>query len=158
MATIEQKTAETLLQKPQEVIIGNKHYSAAPPTIATLVLVSEAISQMPKLELDPEGRNIVGECLRSAKDCRFLGDVAAILILGGKRLRKGGRRLFCRNERKALARDILENYSPSGLQSLIAALLQRLELGDFFALTAFLQDASLAKATRAVNQTTASGR
>lgn len=164
--TIEQKTAETLLQRPMMVEVGGKQYSVAPPSIATLVLVSEELSHAPSLELDRE--DIALECLREAKECRFLGDIAAILILGAKRIQSPRKRLLSRlvarlrpSEQKALAREILEDYSPSQLRTLITTLLQGLELGDFFALTTFLTQASILKPTRRgkeVSKTIVSGQ
>ena len=42
--TIEAKTAQTVLQEPKEIKIGEKIYSVAPPSLGTLILVSEAVS------------------------------------------------------------------------------------------------------------------
>ena len=74
--TIEQKTAGAILEKPVEIVIGGKTYQAAPPSTATLILVSEAVSQLPKIALDAE--KIVEETLSVAKDCRILGEIVAI--------------------------------------------------------------------------------
>ena len=80
--TIEQTVAETILEQPFEVKVGEKSYQVAPASTATLILVSEAISQLPHIALDTE--KVVEETLSIAKDCRILGDIAAILILGAK--------------------------------------------------------------------------
>lgn len=167
--TIEQKVAETILQKATEVKVGDKTYSVAPPTTATLILVSEAVSQLPHLKLDE--KNIVGEVLSVAKDCRVLGDVAAILILGAKGLTETVTRRrhvfwpFNRIEvtetidRKAeLSREILDNCSPSELHNIIANLLGGLDLGDFFGLTTFLTEVNLLRQTKVETETTASGQ
>lgn len=167
--TIEQKVAETILQKATEVKVGDKTYNVAPPTTATLILVSEAVSQLPHLRLDD--KNIVGEVLSIAKDCRVLGDVAAILILGAKGLtetvtrRKRALLPFNRGivtetiDRKAeLSRELLENYSPSALHNLIASLLSGMDLGDFFGLTTFLTEVNLLRQTKVETETTVSGQ
>ena len=167
--TIEQQVAETILQKVTDVKIGDKTYSVAPPTTATLILVSEAVSQLPHLKLDE--KNIVGEVLSVARDCRVLGDVAAILILGAKGLTESvtrRRRVFWpfysvsvteTIDRKAeLSREILDNYSPSELHNLIASLLKGLDLGDFFGLTTFLTEVNLLRQTKVGNETTAFGQ
>lgn len=78
--TIEQTVAETILEQPFEVKVGEKSYQVASASTATLILVSEAISQLPHIALDTE--MVVEETLSVAKDCRILGDIAAILILG----------------------------------------------------------------------------
>lgn len=85
--TIEQTVAETILEQPFEVKVGEKSYQVASASTATLILVSEAISQLPHIALDTE--KVVEETLSVAKDCRILGDIAAILILGAKNLGNG---------------------------------------------------------------------
>ena len=82
--TIEQTVAETILEQPFEVKVGEKSYQVASASTATLILVSEAISQLPHIALDTE--KVVEETLSVAKDCRILGDIAAILILGAKNI------------------------------------------------------------------------
>lgn len=57
--TIEQKAAETILQTPVEVKVGSKTYMTAPPSTATLILASEAVSRLPHVVLDP--KNVVEE-------------------------------------------------------------------------------------------------
>lgn len=84
MPTIEKKVADTVLQKPIEETIGGEIYQIAPPSCATIILASELVAQLPILQLNPE--NIASETLYVAKDCRVLGDVLAVLILGAKGL------------------------------------------------------------------------
>ena len=66
--TLEEKAADTILQRAAKVKIGGTEYEAAPPSIATLILVSEAVSRLPQRKLDD--KSIVSECLAVAKDCR----------------------------------------------------------------------------------------
>lgn len=176
--TIEQQVAKTLLQQATEVKIGDKTYTAAPPSVATLILVSEAVSRLPHRSLDKS--NIVSECLAIAKDCRFLGDVAAILLLGARHINSQAStpqtapqspikrffgRLFHRQtgetpltDRQRLSNELLEEMSPAQLHGLIAALLQGMELADFFALTTFLTEVNLTRQTKVeTNGTTAFG-
>ena len=175
--TIEEKVAETILQKAGEVTIGGKTYKVAPPSTATLILASEAVSRLPKINLDPE--KVVEESLSVARECRPLGDIAAILILGAKNLTETvkarqmveKRRLWglvkWKEEvevervidRKAeLAKQILEDLSPRALNLLVAQLLQKMELGDFFGLTTFLTEINLMRPTKVETKTTASGQ
>lgn len=86
MPTIEKKVAATVLQKPIEETIGGEIYQIAPPSCATIILASELVAQLPVLQLNPE--NIASETLYVAKDCRVLGDVLAVLILGAKGLKE----------------------------------------------------------------------
>lgn len=165
--TIEQKAAETLLQKPTEVKVGEKIYRAAPPSVATLILVSEAVSRLPHTKLNKD--DLVGSVLAIGKDCRELGDIAAILILGARHITETvptphteekhclwglirWKRTVIRQEtvdRKAeLAKELLENLSPSKLALVISQMLTGLELGDFFYLTTFLTEANLLKPTK----------
>ena len=69
--TIEQTVAETILEQPFEVKVGEKSYQVASASTATLILVSEAISQLPHIALDTE--KVVEETLSVAKDCRIRG-------------------------------------------------------------------------------------
>ena len=83
MKTIEQNTAETLLQQPEAVAVGGKTYMIAPPSIATLVLVSRSIAELPHVRLDQD--RVLESSLAIAKNCQDIGDIAATLILGAKR-------------------------------------------------------------------------
>lgn len=175
--TIEEKVAETILQKDIEVTVGGKKYKAAPASTATLILASEAVSRLPEINLDPE--KVVEESLSVARECRPLGDIAAILILGAKNLTETvktrqtveKRRLWGLVkwteeveveqviDRKAeLAKQILEELSPRALNLLVAQLLQKMELGDFFGLTTFLTEINLMRPTKVETKTTASGQ
>lgn len=167
--TIEQRTADTILQRPREVLIGDKTYSAAPPTTATLILVSELVATMPSIKLDPE--NIVAESLMIAKDCRAIGAMASVLILGEgnltriERTKKTGipgllgqyedRTIDAQAE---LASAILQNLSPKQLNDTIVELLKGMEIADFFGLSTSLIEINLTRATRGVEQMTASGQ
>lgn len=175
--TIEEKVAGTILQKDIEVTVGGKKYKAAPASTATLILASEAVSRLPKVNLNPE--KVVEESLSVARECRPLGDIAAILILGAKDLTETvkarqtveKRRLWGLVkwteeteveqviDRKAeLAKKLLEDLSPRALNLLVAQLLQKMELGDFFGLTTFLTEINLMRPTKVGNETTASGQ
>lgn len=166
--TIEQRVGEAVLQQPKEFVIGNKTFIVAPPSVSTLILVSEAISLLPQVQLDKA--KIVEEVLFVAKDCRILGDIAAILILGAKGLketvttkRKHFFGLFTRSvnetvDRKAeLSKWLLEELDTSQLNKLIFELLKDFNLGDFFGTTTFLIEINLLRPTKVV-ETTASGQ
>lgn len=47
---IEGLVSDTILQKPYSIQIGQETYEVAPPSIATLILASELISQIYKVK------------------------------------------------------------------------------------------------------------
>lgn len=183
MTKIEKKVADTILQQPQEIKVGSKTYKTAPPSTATLILVSEAVSRLPQNKIDiEEGESIVQPCLAIAQDCAAVGEIAAILILGAKGLTEvttekievQERRLFGllnrakvvevqrTIDRKAeLARELIENHTPKELFNIITRLLGTMQMSDFFATTTFLIEINLLRQTKVVtaeNPTTAFGQ
>lgn len=169
--TIEAAAANTILQQPHEVEIAGRRYQIAPPTPATLFLVSEQISYLPPI--NSSAKNVLAEVLSKAKDCRPVTRIAAILILGAKRINerhpvavvrkdliepepaKGLRRLFkCQRPRIVerdhmmfeidwLAAQIAENMTIQELSQLVITELGGLGIGDFFGLTASLSAGNL---------------
>lgn len=175
METIEARVAQTVLQKPVEITVAGKTYSVAPPSIATLILVSEAVSRLPHIRLDKD--KLVEESLSVAKDCGGLGDIAAILILGAKhvddkvetervvrRRRLWGLRVTektvkeTKSAREKLSQELLEEASPREMYDTVARLLREMQLGDFFGLTTFLTEINLIRPTKVVTEATASGQ
>ena len=157
----EAKVKDTILEKAIKVQVGSKTYEVAPPTIATLILASEAVSRIPKFTLDPE--KLVQECFCIARHTRFLGEIAAILILGAQRselrVKPAQRGVFSRlralfsrrrTQKDQLADEILLNLSPKKLFEVITQVLSTLELSDFFGLTTFLTEINLLHQTRKV--------
>jgi len=157
METTEQKVAQTVLQQAERITVGKKTFTVEQPSVATLILASEAISRLPKQRLNSE--KIVEESLYIARDCKVIGDIIATFILGAKKGRKFGISALAYNIRKKrLARTLLEDMTPSELHLLLARLLQRLQIGDFFGLTTFLTEINLIRPTKVVNETTAFGQ
>lgn len=163
--TIEEKTARTLLQTPQKVTVGDVEYTVAHPTLATLVLASSLISKLPPTP--PDNERIAEDSLAMAKDCgRTMGEIAAAVILGADGYGKPAewtvrQRRFCglipygkpvvntmQTAGELLAEKIMNSYSPSEMNTLIASLLSSLELTDFFALTTFLTGINLTRTTK----------
>lgn len=163
--SIETKTADAILQKPFSLQIGQRSYEVAPPSVATIIELSEAVSRLPHTTLRTD--RIVEECLSVAKECRPLGEIAAILILGAKgcypkteTVLKSGRRYLwglidTRKYEKVttypmrdLAKEILEDCTPSQLLGAIQHILGKLELSDFFGITTFLSEINLIRPTK----------
>lgn len=166
----EQRVADTILQEPTIIKVGEKEYAVAPPSTATLILVSAAVSHLPRIQLD-ENR-LVQDVLGAAKDCAAIGDIVAVMILGAKHVKDEAVRieertvtrcfgLFKRkkrvevreSKREQLARELLENLSPRELQSVLAQILGTLGVGDFFGLTTFLLEVNATRPTKVGNQT-----
>jgi len=176
MGTIESKVAGAILQTPEEIKVGDKIYQFYPPSTATLILVSEAISQMPQIKLENE--KVVEDSLYAARYCRVLGEIVAIFILGAKHLTETvkvrqtkekrilwGLIRYKRDEeveqiidhKQELADALLEDLTPRELHTLTSQLLMKMQFADFFGLTTFLIDVNLLRQTK-VEKTTAFGQ
>lgn len=164
--TLEEQTAGAMLQMPRTVQIGAETYPVPAPTIATLMLASEAVARLPAVRLDTQ--NVILECLYVAKDCRALGDVIATIVLGAKNLRErrrvSERRCFGllsrtrwveADRRSELSQKILEEMSPEQMSDLLARLLAGMQPAFFLGITTSLIEVNLLRATR--TETTASG-
>ena len=158
---VEVKVTDTILEKAITVQVGSKTYEVAPPTIATLILASEAVSRIPKFTLDPE--KLVQECFCIARHTRFLGEIAAILILGAQRselrVKPAQRGVFSRlralfsrrrTQKEQLTDEILLNLSPKKLFEVITQVLTTLEMSDFFGVATCLTESKLLRQTREV--------
>lgn len=175
--TTEQRTAKAILQQPKEVVIRDKKYTIAPPSVATLILASEAISLLPAVKLDSD--KIIEEVLFTAKGCRPLGDIVAIFLLGAKNIteqvvKKETRKhstLFglikwettenvtvTVDRKAALAEELLQELSPQEMYTLLASALTQMQIQDFFGLTTFLAEVNLLRPTKVVTETTAFGQ
>lgn len=167
---IEKQVAQTILQQAEEVTVGDRTYKTAPPSIATLILASEAVSRLQHIPSDTQ--HVLEVSLAYAKDCRPLGEIAAILILGARHItetvktpQKQSKRylwgLFKRtkvteveqtvNRKDELTDYLLEFLTPKQLHELIARLLKRMQIADFFGLTTFLTEINLLRQTKVEN-------
>ncbi len=172
--TTEQQVAEAILQKgATKIEIAGTSYEIAPPTPATLILVSELTSQLPAI--DKNTQDILGETLRTAKDCGILGKIAATLIIGAKRIREAHTvtistrrrwswrkfRFITENETMPeidfIARAILEEVTTQTLAKALGQRFLDMQIGDFFGLTTSLSETNILKPTKEVEQT-ASGQ
>jgi len=153
--TIENRVAEAILQTGSESFtVAGQQYEVSKPTVATVIMCSELISQLPEVrDVSPE--NIVYETLRIAKDTRIIGRIAATLILGAKRVlekRKITVESVEIDETDYIAQNILLEYSPSELNDLITGRLSKLEIGSFFGITTSLAEANILKPTRSESE------
>ena len=164
--TIESRVAATILERTVSTLeIEGVTYNIAPPTIGTLILASEIVSFFPKID-DVDDKQRIFMALFKAKDFKMLADLAAVLILGSKRLTEERevtvekRHLFGLIKRKhrvkqtvdlraGLAKKILDNVRPSVLFEVIVKRLRDNEIMTFFAITTSLNAANILKPTKA---------
>lgn len=155
-------TAQAILQQPQTIHLGGNDYRVAPPTIGTLIAVSEAVAQLPALDLESD--NAATTALRAARHARHIATAIATFILGAKAIREAATRQPCRwlswlpigrkSPLESLTQTLLDTTSPQELLEALPLILRGMQVQDFFALTAFLTSVNVTKPT---NETTALG-
>lgn len=160
--TIQQRAADTILQRRRAVQIGGETIEVAPPTVGTLIIMSEYLSQMPDMANDKE--RYLFEVIAKAKDCKPLAYAVSALIVGAKhwddeipnpRLKRRfpwQKKAFIKR-RDYIADLILNELSPAELSECTGKLLNSMEIADFFACTIFLQGAAVGKPTRKMTDT-----
>lgn len=165
--TIERRVVDAILERPTDVIeIDGEKYPIAPPTVATLMLVSELIAEMPMT--DGNSDNVLIEVLATAKDMAVIGKITAVLMLGAKRVLEGRERVVKRGccwswrrlryeeyeerepEVEWLGRRVLEEVSPAVLMKVLTKRLMLMGITDFFGITTSLSEANLLRQTREV--------
>lgn len=172
----EQRVAEAILQgslKGKAFEIGGEKYTVTEPTPATLMMVSAEVTKIPQVNANTD--NVLHEILRTAKDTEVLGKIAAILIIGAKRIKEHRQKTVClsserlnffkrittsfkRKERTVeeidwLSEYLLDNVTIKTLAELISVRLAEMQIGDFFGLTTSLSAVNIIKATKEVEET-----
>lgn len=173
--TLEKAVADAILERASDSITIEGHkFDIAPPTPATLILISELVSTMPTV--NKNASNVLYEVLGTAKDLRVIGKIVATLILGAKRIRENRKieavetvktrrwswhkfRHVEKETAKArtslsevdwLADKLLYEVTPQTLLQVTAKRLGQMQLADFFALTTSLSVQNLTKRTKEV--------
>jgi len=159
--TIAELTCDAILQNHITVKVNGREYKVAPPSTATIIEVSKYIATIPDLKVSADGQ-VLMEVLATAKDCTYLGDIAAILILGRKNLVTEKRRFFGlirseQNNQKRLADELLNTLSPEELNRLMIEIFNTLRVDFFFSITIFLKEINLLRKTKET-ETTVSGQ
>ena len=72
---IEKRVSETILQKDKIIKVLGESYKVAPPSTATLILVSEELANAPDIPKTEDNTKVLQWVLANARHCRFLGDV-----------------------------------------------------------------------------------
>lgn len=171
--TLEQRVVDTLVLDSltgHTLNVGGDTYTFTEPTPATLMMVSAEVSKMPSI--DSNTQNVLYEVLLKAKDARPIGRIAAILLLGAKRIKEGhvvhrlsrGKRWSWRKlrfidtevetgskpELEYLTDKILEEVTTKTLASFIGKRITEMQVGDFFGLTTSLSAINMIRATKEV--------
>ncbi|MBS9774942.1 MAG: hypothetical protein KGV59_07310 [Tenacibaculum sp.] len=155
---IEKKTAKAVLQEKEPITINGKTYKVAPPSIATLMLVSKEIAVLPKDKLNDE--QLFQEVFKNVDFGENIARSLAIMVLGAKRVNKISKlkRLFKqKTELEKLTLDIL-NAEISEVLTMYVKIMSSMQVQDFFMLITFLNEITLTKPTKKVIKTTVSGR
>lgn len=142
--TQEQKVAAAVLQTPTKIKVGGTTYEVEPPTLATLITVSEIVSALPTPP-DKEGADFITASLAYAASCKPLGLLAATLILGARVAKeKADVSPFARIKRwfgmkgteestrgEVLGEEILEHCTAKEVQAIVADTLKQMEIASF---------------------------
>ena len=147
--TSEKMVADTILARGSEIALGGKIYTLAPPTLATLIMVSEVVSSFPQAKLTDDKK--MQYALSEAKNYGVLPELLAILILGAKAVERAKRsrkwRWFGKSRYDRLVEEIRLNASPSEVKRAIIPMFNNLEIRDFFVCTTFLAGINILKPT-----------
>lgn len=177
--SIETQVVDAVLErKTESIVVGDREYTIAPPTLGTIIMISELVATLPKFNLDPEQDNLLQEVLKEARHTAILGRIVAILIMGAKRVlenrlvpkksiaAKRTLSFFKRKQKETttyipevdlLAEEILQGVSPATLSLVLNRRLIDMQISDFFVLTTSLTTTNHLKPTREVENPTASG-
>lgn len=169
----EEKTADALLERSQPFVLGDKTYELAPPTLATLILVSEELAKLPSelFDFDEKTDSPVVIPLRTARHAHGLSRALARIIVGARPKLSPWQRVqrvahsICPwlvsapDVVERLAIEIERSTSIQALALSFVGLTHRLEVHDFFSFTTFLSALRVTKPTRRVEtKATAPGR
>lgn len=162
--TIESRVASAILERTVATLdLDGERYEIAPPTLATLILVSEIVATLPVVnntDVAPDDR--LYSALHHARYYRRIGEMAGVLILGaknvtGERIVKKRRwfgllpakRIIEKYNRAAeLGEKIVMNLRPMLIYELIIKLLRQNDISSFFAITTSLSAANIIKPTK----------
>lgn len=165
--TLERGVADAILEREAEVVeIAGEQFPIAPPTVATLIMVSELVAEMPMVNKETD--NALVEVLATARDMAVVGQVMAVLTLGAKRVKECRERVMSRRRRWSwrrmrmeveerrvpevewLGARLLEEMSSKEMLEVVSKRLVMLGVADFFAVTTSLSEANQLRRTRGV--------
>lgn len=143
---LEQSTADVILEKKKEIAIGDKTYLVAKPSFATLILLSEFISQLPTIDAESD-EDTLKVSLFEAKNAAFLGEMIAILVLGARKCEPIELDGVIKYPAKDLGKEINYELDLEEIFGLFFDLLKDLKIVFFSQITTFLKGVNLTKKT-----------
>lgn len=152
--TLEEKVSTLLNDTPESITIGGKTYTIAPPTLAKLARISSEVSKLNIHPIDPE--RLAQGAIKEAIQSRQIAECLAVMLEEPPRAKRF--KFFPKVGKKNLAEELFYTLTPSQANLLLSHVLQHLELGDFFALSTFLQGINVTHRTKVENSTTALGQ
>lgn len=156
---IESKVADEILQRTIDIKVGGKTYKVEPPTLNTLVLISEQIARLRKIS---DEDNPLLWTLSNGKQALIVAEILTILLLGSKLkdVKTVSKKAFwfikLKKEvaLKEIVRSEIMNLKLDDTGYLLSELFKKLDLSSFFFLITSLKEENLTKATK----TTQSGQ
>lgn len=150
---MEKKVAETLLEEKQLIVIGGETLEMKPPSIATLVLASKYIQQLPNKVLDK--KYLIATMIKTAPNLLPLGLALSAMILGFEDFNKLEKRklLTLRKKQRTQGEILADKINKTDIKEVLSTffkVLERMNLTDFFQLTTFLIELNLTKKTKKV--------
>lgn len=150
---MEKKVAETLLEEKQLIVIGGETLEMKPPSIATLVLASKYIQQLPNKVLDK--KYLIATMIKTAPNLLPLGLALSAMILGFEDFNKLEKRklLTLRKKQRTQGKILADKINKTDIKEVLSTffnVLERMNLTDFFQLTTFLIELNLTKKTKKV--------
>ena len=170
MTQTEQRTAETILQKPFEVQAGGKTYTVARPTFGTLIELSPYVKQLPNVS-DVKKEDLVPYILSVAgRYGKIVAKMAALLIIGGQniayhKVKRLKSRFLCFKRYESvmvsnvdeLADELIRTASPQEMNRIINQAMGYQDIGFFLSTIISLGAANVLEPTRSETGATASG-
>lgn len=152
---MEEKVSATLLEESKKIVIAGETLLMSPPSIATLVLASKYIRQLPSKELSKE--RLISEMIQSSDRLTPLGNALSAMILGAKmfpKLEKITIKNFYK-KRKTNGEVLAEKINEANIKEVLGSfftILEAMNLTDFFQLTTFLIELNITKPTKRVGK------
>lgn len=155
--TIEKDTAKTILQHNFDILLSGKVFSVRPPSMATLIAMSEYIASLPFIDI--KSKDALSNALSNASSYEPVVDAIVTVIIGERKpdTLNSIQRLRYNRRKRRLRALVMQDASLAEIEHAIITIINSMELENFFGVITFLAGLNLTKATK-VNSTTASGQ
>ena len=150
------------MQQPKTITIGGKEYILPKPTVATIIMASEIISQLPYIFFEDD--SIVQHVFANAKSMKPIGRLLAVLLMGAQAVTKAECKSrfslkFWKNKSDVdkLADELLGNITTREFAAVVAELISNLDIAFFFGTITSLTRVNVLSPTKTESPTTQSG-